>query len=535
MKYIGYCRKSREEKDRQILSIEAQVAELKEFAKRENLEIAEFITEEKTAKVPGREKFADLLKKIEKGEASGIVAWHPDRLARNSVDGGKIIYLLDTGKLQNLKFPTHWFENTPQGKFMLSIAFGQSKYYVDNLSENVKRGLRQKLRNGVWPAKAPLGYINNPKTRGIEVDSEKAKIIKKSFEIFSEGNKSFTDISNLLFSLGIRGKKHRLNINQIRKLLSDKFYQGIMHYDGEYHQGTHELFISKDLFKKVQDELNKRDRHFNKSYNFPFLGLIKCKECGAAITAEKKEKYYKGTDRHASYTYYRCTKKLGPCHQQPVTDVLLENQIRNILLEVTLPESWKSDWLNWLAIDEEKERQNIGGSCQKTEGEIKMAEQKLKLLLDGYLEQVVDADTYKEKKNELFLEKIRLAEELQKLKDKGINWLGLMKEFIEKASQLEKIARAKKNSPDLAIGAKMVGSNFFLENRQLGANFSGPFAALRVRALSPSAAEPNFPNSQSVGVPRIGLGVSWSRTKRVTDTLHSVWYNFTTSLCSLNG
>jgi len=160
IKYFAYCRKSTDEADRQILSIDGQIAELKEFAKRENLEVVDFFTEAKTAKKPGREKFEQMLKLIEKGEANGILSWHADRLARNSVDGGKIIYLLDTGKLQSLKFPTLWFENTPQGKFMLSIAFGQSKYYIDNLSENVKRGIRQKLRNGVYPSKAPIGYLN---------------------------------------------------------------------------------------------------------------------------------------------------------------------------------------------------------------------------------------------------------------------------------------------------------------------------------------------------------------------------------------
>src|SRR3989344_3271574 len=132
IKYIAYCRKSTDEKDKQVLSIEAQIAELKEFAKRDNLTVSEFITEAKTAKVPGRGQFELVLKKIEKGEANGILSWHPDRLARNSIDGGKIIYFLDTGKLLDLKFPSFWFENTPQGKFMLNIAFGQSKYYIDN-------------------------------------------------------------------------------------------------------------------------------------------------------------------------------------------------------------------------------------------------------------------------------------------------------------------------------------------------------------------------------------------------------------------
>lgn len=77
MKYIAYCRKSREEKDKQILSISAQIAELREYAQREHLEILECIVEEKTAKVPGREQFAQVLKKIEKGLADGILSWHP--------------------------------------------------------------------------------------------------------------------------------------------------------------------------------------------------------------------------------------------------------------------------------------------------------------------------------------------------------------------------------------------------------------------------------------------------------------------------
>lgn len=77
IKYIAYCRKSTDEKDKQVLSIEAQIAELKEFAKREYLQIVDFITESKTAKVPGRPKFEDVLKMIEKGMANAILSWHP--------------------------------------------------------------------------------------------------------------------------------------------------------------------------------------------------------------------------------------------------------------------------------------------------------------------------------------------------------------------------------------------------------------------------------------------------------------------------
>ena len=132
-KYFIYCRKSTEEEERQILSIESQLAELREFAKQNNLFVVKEFYESKTAKEPGREVFNFMMLEIEKGNAEGILAWNPDRLARNSIDGGRVIYLVDTGKITSLKFPTFWFEATPQGKFMLSVAFGQAKYYTDNL------------------------------------------------------------------------------------------------------------------------------------------------------------------------------------------------------------------------------------------------------------------------------------------------------------------------------------------------------------------------------------------------------------------
>src|SRR3989339_2228945 len=147
-KFFLYARKSTDVEDKQVLSIDAQITELRAFAKNEKLEIVEEFVEKRTAKIPGRPIFGEMMRRIEKGEAAGILSWHPDRLARNSVDGGQIIYLLDCGRITALKLPTFWFEATPQGKFMLNIAFGQSKYFVDNLSENTKRGLRQKLRRG---------------------------------------------------------------------------------------------------------------------------------------------------------------------------------------------------------------------------------------------------------------------------------------------------------------------------------------------------------------------------------------------------
>ena len=175
-----------------------------------------------------------MLDRICAGEASGILAWHPDRLARNSIDGGKIIYLLDTGKILDLKFPTFWFENTPQGKFMLSIAFGQSKYYVDNLSENIKRGHRQKLRKGIWPGFAPLGYLNNHRTKEIDLDKDKAPFIRKAFELYATGDYTLKAIKQFLADSGITSYRNKpLSASCVQRMLKNHFYYGVFKFNNE--------------------------------------------------------------------------------------------------------------------------------------------------------------------------------------------------------------------------------------------------------------------------------------------------------------
>ena len=159
IKYFIYARKSTESEDRQARSIGDQLAELRELAAKEHLLVVETFIESRTAKTPGRPVFNDMLARMEMGEASGLLVWAPDRLARNSLDGGRIIYLVDTGKVRDIKSPTYRFDATPQGKFMLSIAFGQSKYYVDSLSENLgtieyrrKQGTFKNMRPGKRPS-----------------------------------------------------------------------------------------------------------------------------------------------------------------------------------------------------------------------------------------------------------------------------------------------------------------------------------------------------------------------------------------------
>ena len=341
-KYFLYTRKSTDTEDKQVLSLESQLNELNEFIRKEGLEVVEvFPGEAKSAKQPGRPLFDKMIKRIERGEADGIIAWHPDRLARNSVDGGKIIFLMDKGKLVDLKFPTYRFENTPQGKFMLNIFFGQSKYYVDSLSENVKRGNKTKLEKGWLPGIPPLGYLNEKINHTIVKDPERFRMVRKMWELLLEGTHSVAEIrriANEEWGLRTVRRRHsggnKLGYNTLYRLFETPFYYGLIIRSGGSFQGSHEPMITVSDFNRAQSILG-RDKKFKKTRReFAFTGAIRCGECGCMITAEHKINRY-----GAHYTYYHCTKRKQQevkCSQKCIRAEDLEIQIKEAIGRVAI-------------------------------------------------------------------------------------------------------------------------------------------------------------------------------------------------------
>src|SRR3972149_4528203 len=159
-RYFLYARKSTDVEDKQILSIEAQLVELRALARKNELEIAEEFVEKKSAKIPGRAIFNDMMSRIGRGEAQGIICWKIDRLARNPVDGGQIQWLLQQGVIKHIQ--THDRSHYPNDNvLMMSVELGMANEYIRQLSANTARGLRQKGRQGDFPGRAPFGYINH--------------------------------------------------------------------------------------------------------------------------------------------------------------------------------------------------------------------------------------------------------------------------------------------------------------------------------------------------------------------------------------
>jgi len=325
-----------------VLSLASQQEALaKSFGGNSDIEIVGVYEEAKSAKTPGRPLFAEMLKRIEAGEADGIASWAPDRLARNSIDGGHIIYLLDRGILRDLKFATYTFENNSQGKFMLGIMFNQSKYYSDALSENVKRGNATKVAMGWRPNMAPLGYLNCPSTRTIIPDPDLFPIVRRIFELAMTGQHTPHDIARiardewgvLTPKRGRSGGKP-LARSSIYRMLSNPFYMGTLEWAGSSQRGRHKPVVSAREFADVQARLRHRAFPRPSRHTFAYSGFLSCGRCGRAISAEHK------INRHGShYTYYHCAARSrisNACAERSVEEASLTKQFIEFLASLKL-------------------------------------------------------------------------------------------------------------------------------------------------------------------------------------------------------
>ena len=233
LKYFLYARKSTDVEDKQILSIESQLAELRELAKRENLNITDEFIEKRSAKIPGRPVFNEMLKRIQNGEVQGIVCWKIDRLSRNPVDSGKIQWLLQQGIIQHIQ--THSQSHYPNDNvLMMSVELGMANEYVRQLSENTARGLRQKARNGDFPSLAPFGYINNPVIKKIAIHKKNAKLVKKMFELYATGSVRLENLAMILEKSDILSKNNnRVHVSRIAHIITNPIYYGHFRHAGE--------------------------------------------------------------------------------------------------------------------------------------------------------------------------------------------------------------------------------------------------------------------------------------------------------------
>jgi site-specific DNA recombinase len=469
-KYFIYARKSTDDPQRQVRSIDDQLAELRELAKREQLEVVHAYVEKQTAKLPGRPIFNQMIERIEKGDASGILAWHPDRLSRNSLDGGKLIYLFDTSVITSLRFPTMSVDASAQGKFVLAVMFGQSKYYVDNLSENIKRGQRHKARNGIWPMVAPVGYVNDHRTRRIVPDPERGPLVRKLFELYATGNYTIDRLTNVMTELGMTNRADKsLSRPQYHRILSNPIYYGLVEYAGESHEGQHEPLITKRLFDRCQHVMQQKSKPQSlKLKPFMYRGLLRCGECGCFITTETQ----KGNN------YLRCTKRVKRhCSQPYVREQEVARQITDAISLVAVP----PDWIDWMFAELEKDKLDEGQSLTAQLGRVRERlieiDEKLKRLMTAYLDKAISIAEYNSYKAELAVEKLTLKQDMTELEASRIGWFEPATRFLNALKQAIFLASSDEEVQKRDFLRKY-GSNLTILNKTLRVELREPFKTL---------------------------------------------------------
>lgn len=424
MKYILYCRKSQESEDRQLMSLDAQERELKEKASQLGLNVVAIYHESMSAKSIGRPVFGKVIQDIQTGKADALLCWKLDRLARNFIDGGLIIDMLQKNDIKSIQ--TYEKEYRPSDNVLtLAVELGMANQYSRDLSENVKRGNRQKLTQGGWPCNAPFGYLNNKVDKTLYADPIHGKHIQMIYEYYSTGLYSFAKLANKLHEVGLRSKSgNKVYKGQIQKILNNAFYHGVIEYSGKHYAGRHEPLVTREMFTRCQEVMRAGSKPRRQRHIFPLAGLLTCAECGCAITAQKQKGFH----------YYHCTNGKGHCSQKPnyIREEKLDEQLVTVFDQLYFDEEIIE--IMYQAALERLEHEGLINTkaVSDIENQLTTLRSGEGRLLDAYVAGSIDKDVYEARQEEIKKERIALTISLNKMRQTNDN----PKLTIERTKQL---------------------------------------------------------------------------------------------------
>ncbi|HSW96234.1 MAG TPA: recombinase family protein, partial [Candidatus Saccharimonadales bacterium] len=481
-RYIIYCRKSSESDERQIQSLPDQITTLMTFITSKGLQVsAEPLQESKSAKIPGRPVFDQLIQMIEEGTVNGIILLNPSRLSRNTVDTGRIIYLMDQGKLQEVVTPYQTFKNNPLDKFMLNLLCTQAKLENDNKSVNVKESLKLKAERGVFPGKARPGYMNNrDKPQGLRDISAHPvyfPLMRKLFDLALTGNYSVERLGKEAGKLGIRSSKSGKPIckSWMHRLLRDPFYTGKFMYGGKLYQGNHPALLTDDEFNLLQDIVEGRTKGKQQKHDFALTGILTCGECQYAITAEKHIRKYKNGQSQL-FAYYRCTKKgkdTGEkCNQAFASTTKIEDKLAEDLGELQLMPEFAELALEALEKIKKQDQSVTKSSYEALQTALNGVNKRitnlvsLKISPDNSDGSLLSDEEFADRKRALVFEKEKLMKQLEQQDPNNSEWAEIGKDSFDFGLRASR-RFSKGGTDDKKIIFKTVGSKPILLDQKL--------------------------------------------------------------------
>lgn len=447
------------------------------WRRRDGLSIDQTFEESHSAKRPGRPVFNELVTAIEKGRINALLAWSPNRISRNAIDTGIIIDLMDREKLLEIRTPSQTYRNTPNDEFLLGLFCGQAKLENDNKGIDVKRGLRTKVEQGIYPAPAPLGYMNDKfAERGnktILPDPERFDLVRKMFDLMLTGRYTPPQILAIATDQwGFRTPRgNKMSRSNIYNIFTRPFYYGRFEYpvgSGTWYTGAHKPMITEAEYHHIQFLLrgSPRPKARRERHQFPFRGPLRCGECRAMITAEKKVKRQQNGNVH-EYVYYHCTKRKDPtCSQSSIREEQLDEKIEALLAEIEIPEPFRVWGLDYLASRRDvdiADRQRIADTLQRS---IAACEKKIDVLIDLRVNGELTEQEFADRK-------LRLSEERDGLRQSIVRLESDPGTAVERADRLFSFAqhaRSRFSKGDAqakrAIFAEL-GSNLVLRDKKV--------------------------------------------------------------------
>ncbi len=486
--HIIYARKSTESEDRQILSVDSQIDELRSIAERRGIRIAEVLSEAKSAKAPGRPVFDQLMRRIKKGEIRGVFCWKMDRLSRNHMDTGSILQALADGKLDEIVTSDRTYTRDGNDRFMGNFELGIATKFIDDLRQNVRRGIRAKLKQGWLSGVAPLGYLNNRLEKTIEKDPDRFDHVRRMWELLLSGTmrpKEILQIADEEWGFRTRKSKRQggkaLSRSMIYRMFANPFYMGVIQLrSGETFSGLHPPMVTREEFDRVQDILGRPGRPRPKKHSFPFTGLIVCGLCGGSITAEVHTK-----PSGLKYVYYRCSRQKANvvCREPAISGPDLERQMQGELSRIGIPEKvydWIKRQLEKESTREKARREEVRQSMQRS---LEKVNQEVDNLLSLRLRELVDDDVYIGRKRALEDRRRAMEEKIGAGPRSSEEVDALTKKTIEFAVRAGRVFAAGTKVQKRKI-LDTVGLNYTLRGRKVRFSLAKPFSFVAESAAS---------------------------------------------------
>jgi len=469
-KAVVYARVSSKEQEKEGYSIPAQLKLLTEYASTEGLEIVQEFIDVETAKAAGRTQFDAMVKFLStRPDISNLLVEKTDRLYRNFKDYvrmedlNRIVHLVKEREVLGPDSRSHT-------KFIHGIKVLMAKNYIDNLSEEVKKGHREKAEQGGYPAKAPIGYRNNTQTAHVEVDPAAAPYIQRMFKLAAQGGYSFKQIRAQIVGEGLiyHSPKVKFALSHVKRILRNPFYTGSFLWRGRLYKGHYPPLISTVLFEQAQAAMSDRQKPKYRKQTFAFGGLVICGKCGCMVTTERKK---------GRYVYYHCTKSKAACDEIYYREEDLAPQFDAIVQRISI----KPEMRNWLVQALKESHQEEVAYNQETSQRLQEALNRVQARIDQVYADKLDGKVserfWLEKSRQWTLEQDRIIDKITAHNGASHRYLDDGIRLLELASRAYDLY-SKQSAEEKNKFLKIMLSNCILQGGTLRPTYKKPFDIL---------------------------------------------------------